>query len=247
MNTEQRIARERRSGGPEGIYDKTSPEKRTRIQSADDPAAPGWWKKFNLSYAKYVSLESVAVGVRNFVPNVFPGLLQTPDYARALHARAYPPVSVKRTDEQIEVRRVRQQALVRKENPLKLSAIVDEAVLHRVVGGPEVMERQITHVIEASRRKNIAVRVLPYSAGSHPALGGSFILLEPARSAPSVVYVEGLSGRSYLDAPDDIERYEEIYRRLDGIALDLDASMKVMAKVRAKYQQRKDLLNGSVA
>lgn len=129
-----------------------------------------WWQPYDLPYATYVGLESAAVTISDFEPGVFPGLLQTPAYARAVHEAAFPLLSPEVIDQRIEVRRARQQALVR-DKPPQLAAIVDEAVLHRVVGGPDVMVGQLVHVIEASQLDNITVQVLPYSAGAHPALG----------------------------------------------------------------------------
>jgi Domain of unknown function (DUF5753) len=158
-----------------------------------------WWQPYGLPYETYVGLEAEAAHISDYEPGVFPGLLQTPDYARVIHESAMPKLSPAVIEQRIEVRLVRQAVLTREEPPPpRFTAILDEAVLHRAVGGPAVMTAQIGRVIEVSELPNVAVQVLPFGIGAHPALDSTFILLEFDARVPGVVYVEGLVGHLYV-------------------------------------------------
>lgn len=198
-----------------------------------------WWQPYDLPYATYVGLESAAVTISDFDPGVFPGLLQTPAYARAVHEAAFPLLSPEVIDQRIEVRRARQQALVR-DKPPQLAAIVDEAVLHRVVGGPDVMVGQLVHVIEASQLDNITVQVLPYSAGAHPALDSTFTMLEFEPPVPGVVYVDGLVGQIYLERPQDFQRYRQIFKHLSDVAMSPQSSIELIACAQVDHKNNRE-------
>jgi hypothetical protein len=93
--------------------------------------------------------------------------------------------------------------------------VVDEAVLHRSIGGPTVMRDQITALIEATDLPNVRIQVLPFRAGGHAAVGGAFSLLRfPDQDLPDVVYVEQLTSALYLDKRDDVEEYATAMERL---------------------------------
>jgi transcriptional regulator with XRE-family HTH domain len=216
------------------IYGVTDAAREHLMELAHEGRDQAWWQPFDLPYETYVGLEAAATEISDFEPGVFPGLLQTPGYARALHEGALPRLSAEVIDQRIEVRRTRQQALTR-DNPPQLRAIVDEAVLHRIIGGARVMAQQLAHVIDATQRENITVQVMPYSIGAHPALDSTFILLEFAPPVPGVVYVEGLVGRIYLERPQDVERYKEIYSHLATIAMNPQESLEFITKAQMSF------------
>jgi len=185
----------------------------------------------------YVGLEAEATSISDYEPGVIPGLLQTADYAQAVHEGALPRLTAAVIDQRIEVRRTRQKILTR-DDPPQLRAVIDEAVLHRVVGSPKVMAAQLAQVIEGSDLPNVTMRVLPYSAGAHPALDSTFVLLEFAHPMPGVVYVEGLVGQVYLERPQDVERYTEIFESLCALSLGEQASINLMAKLSVAYTEQ---------
>jgi hypothetical protein len=179
-------------------------------------------------------LESAAASIREFQPSVFPGLLQTPAYARAVHEGALPRLSQAIIEERIEVRRTRQQLLDREDGP-RLAAVVDEAVLHRVVGGPLVMSAQLQRLITACERPTVTVQVLPFSIGAHPAVASTFILLEFPPPLAGEVYVEGLFGQIYLERQQDVQRYTDVFERLTAMSVSPDASVEMMKKMILSY------------
>lgn len=203
----------------------------------EEAARRAWWQPYDLPYATYVGLESAAVMISDFEPGVFPGLLQTPGYARALHDAAFPLLAPGVIEQRIDVRRARQEVLMRDEPP-QLAVVIDEAVLSRPIGGPDVMADQLAHVIEMTECSNIVVQVLPYSAGAHPALDSTFTVLEFAPPVTGVVYVEGLAGQFYMDRPQEVRRYKQVYARLANIALTPERSVELMATAKLSLLAR---------
>jgi hypothetical protein len=197
---------------------------------------PGWWQSYNLDFATYVGLEQDAIAIRTYQSTTVPGLLQTPEYVRAMSDVAVPEVSAERAAELVEVKQRRQGRLAA-EAPLPLSVVLDEAVLHRVVGGPATMGAQLERMIETTRISNVTIQVIPYIAGAHPAMDSTFAILDFTDPVPSLVYVEGLVGWIYLDRPNDIARYEQVFDRLKTLALSPQDSAELIARVAANYHR----------
>lgn len=219
------------------LYQVTNSARRDHLaELAREGREQAWWQPYDLPYATYVGLEAEATSISDFEPGVIPGLLQTPDYARALHEAAVPGLSPAVIDQRIAARRTRQTVLTRDEPP-QLRAIADEAVLHRVVGGPAVMAVQLDRVIEACDWPNVTVQVIPYAAGAHPALDSTFILLDFAPPVQSVVYVDGLVGQVYLERPQDVERYRQTFERLRSFSLSEQESADLIAKLSVAYKR----------
>lgn len=229
------------------LYGITDPVRREHLMTlAREGRSQAWWQPYDLPYATYVGLEAAAVTICDFEPGVFPGLLQTPGYARAIHEGAMPRLTQAVIDQRIEVRNNRQNILARTEPPPpRLQAIVDEAVLHRPIGGRSVMAGQLDHVVAACQLPHITVQVLPYAAGAHPALDSTFILMEFADPIPGVVYVEGLVGQVYLERAEDVRRYRSIFEHLGELSLSADDSVDMLIRARAAYATGCDLPSSS--
>jgi transcriptional regulator with XRE-family HTH domain len=197
----------------------------------------GWWQPFDLTYSSYVGFEAEALVIRDFDSAVVPGLLQTPDYVRALHDDPLPFGSPDLVEQRIQVRLKRQELLTREgPAPLELHAVLDEAVLHRAIGGRAVMAAQLRRVVGEMERPNVTVQIIPYSVGAHPALDSNFRILEFAGAAPDLVYSEGLVGFIYLDRAEDIARYHDVFQHLSQIALKPDQSAELMLEISQAYE-----------
>jgi hypothetical protein len=196
----------------------------------------GWWQSYELEFATYVGLEAAATSLSDFHSITVPGLLQTPEYARTMHEADFAEYTPERIEEHVEVRMRRQTLLTREDSPLQLSTILDEAVLHRAVGGTAVMRAQLDRLIEAAKLPNVTIQVIPYITGAHPAMDSMFGILDFGNTAPSVVYVEGLMGFIYIEKPEDINRYRKVFEHLRSVALAPQESTELMAKVRAQYK-----------
>ncbi len=202
------------------LYGVTDEAERDRMMTlAVEAKQPAWWQSYDLLYETYVGLEADALTISAFQSSVVHGLLQTAEYARAGHEGAIPRFSPDRIERQIEAKLIRQRILVR-DNPPRLAVVLDEAALHRMVGGSVVMAAQLTKILKMSALPNVVVQVLPFEQGAHPGLDTNFTIFElPEGPAPDVVYVEGHMGAIYLERPDDLKRSHEVFRRLQSIAL----------------------------
>jgi hypothetical protein len=163
--------------------------------------------------------------------------LQTPEYAEAMYgADAAYEFSTEQVEELIEVR-LRRQRLLTREPPLQMEVVIDEAMLHKVVGGPGVMAGQVDRLVEAAGRPNITIQIIPNEIGAHPAMDSNFNILEfDEGGAPSVVYVEGLVGFLYLERPQDLARYRRVLERLRGVSLTPQGSVELMTRIATQYK-----------
>ena len=201
------------------LYGVTDEAERDRMMAlAREGKQQAWWQSYDLGYATYVGLETEAVAISAFQSSVVHGLLQTADYARAGHEGAMPRLSPDQIEMQIEAKLTRQRILTR-DNPPRFTVVLDEAALHRVVGGRQVMAAQLAKILEISALPNIVVQVLPYDVGAHPAVESNFTIVELPTPTPGVVFVEGLIGSTYLERAEDLNRYHEIFNQLQSIAL----------------------------
>jgi transcriptional regulator with XRE-family HTH domain len=187
----------------------------------------------NLPFVTFADLEAAAESTSVYCSLVLPGFLQTADYARAivravrLDLRAHPEEIEKR----VEFRLARKARLTKDQTP-RIWVVLDEAVLRRLVGGRETMRAQLDHVVELAAQPNITLQVLPFSAGAHAGIDGSFYIISfPDPADPDVVYIENTTSDLYLEDADAIRRYDQLFDRLRAAALDPDESVTFVANV----------------
>ncbi|HEX8630796.1 MAG TPA: helix-turn-helix transcriptional regulator [Catenuloplanes sp.] len=201
------------------LYGVLGEEERGGLLSlARQANSPGWWQQYGdilpTWFQSYLGLEAAAALIRTYEIQFVPGLLQTRDYARAVITLGHAGASAEELERRTQLRQARQQVLNRP-NPPQLWAVIDEAVLRRPIGGPEVMRAQIESLIEASKVPNIRLQIIPFDTGGHAAAGGPFAILRfPEPELPDVVYVEQLTSALYLDKRDDVDNYAIAMERL---------------------------------
>jgi transcriptional regulator with XRE-family HTH domain len=194
-----------------------------------------WWHAYRgvlpPTYRDFISLESQASGMRTLETTVVPGLLQTPEYARAVTRAAVEGMDEERLDALVEVRLARQDVL-RTDPPLRLDAVLDEAVLRRAVGGPGVMARQLYRLQEAARLPQVRLQVLPFGAGAHIGLTGAFVIFSfPSTSDLDVVVLDQLTSSLYLERKEDLQAYSEAFDSLRIHALSPEDSLDYIAGI----------------
>jgi transcriptional regulator with XRE-family HTH domain len=166
---------------------------------------------FSPRYATYLKTEAEAQSVWNWEPQVVPGLLQTPSYARAVMrvGQAMFPAPPGEADRRIEARFLRQQLLTR-DPPLELSVVIDESVLHRRFGDTSVMRGQLERLVEASELPNVDVRVLRLDCETPLTTGAfSYMKFPQVHEVPmhDIVSVEHLEGSYYLEEEEQTYSY----------------------------------------
>jgi transcriptional regulator with XRE-family HTH domain len=195
-----------------------------------------WWHQYSGAIPEwfqfYVGLEAAASAMQEYNAELVTGLLQTEAYARAVMAAAMrADTDDQETDRQITVRLERQKRLTAPDAPA-LWAIMNESVLRRQVGGPQVMAAQLAHIGQLAARPNVTVQVLPFTAGAHPAMLGSFTLMQfPDPADRDVVYLEAETGALYLEKPEDVRRYSLMIDYLRAQALGPAESRALIAQL----------------
>ena len=218
------------------LYDVSDAQERERLLTlARRGRQQGWWQSLSLPYKTFVGLEQEATSMTIYHSAVVPGLLQISDYTRGIQEKGVPQLSAEEVEERVEERATRQELLTR-ENPPQVEVFLDQAVMHRPIGGPRVIRKQLDSLLAAARLPNVKVQILPYEVGSHPALESNFIILAFDGEAPTVVYVEGLVGRLYVERPPEIERYLQVSEVLRGLALSPKDSAVLLENVRDTYE-----------
>lgn len=215
-----------------GVDAKTSAE---LMELAREARQPGWWTKFDdLKITPYIGMEQAATAITNFGMYFVPALLQTEDYARAIIKGIAPKIDEAILGQRVEARMMRQK-LLQAPKPPKYRALLDEAVLHRQVGGPAVMKAQLEKILSFIREERAAVQVIPYEVGAYGAIDSNFAYLEFAGTMlPDLVFVEGLVSHLYLERPDELERYREALDYLRDEALNPRDSAKKIEEIRDK-------------
>jgi transcriptional regulator with XRE-family HTH domain len=208
------------------------------IVLAERANEPGWWHMYRNVlpnwFSAYVSLEAGARTLRTYEPHYVTGLLQTHAYARGVLRGGFPNEADADLGHRVDLRLRRQSLLERPDAPT-LWVVMEEAVLHRVVGGPEVMREQIERLLEATELEHVSVDVVPFTAGAHVGACAPFTYFrfeEP--ELPDIVYTEVLSGAMYLDQRSDVSAHLEAHNRMSLLTSDAD-SKALLNRMRKEY------------
>ena len=174
----------------------------------------------------YIGLESEASHVSGYEPQLIPGILQTSDYARAVIRAEHPNAIDAEVERRVELRMQRQ----RREQPPSLWLVIDEACLHRVVGGAGVMSTQLKRVLDMAELPGNDIQVLPFSAGEHGSMGSAFSMLQfpDDRDAPCV-YLETRAGSLYLEEPAEVAEYVALLQHLQATAASIRQSRELLS------------------
>lgn len=214
------------------LYSPTAAQREEMMALWADAGKQGWWRPYDEldpRFATYLSFEAEAAGVRTYESLFVPGLLQTEAYAR----EAITGVLPEPTNGEIEQRlraRLERQAVLEGEEPLRVTAVVDEAALRREVGGPAVMREQLWHLLGMVKQPHIALQVIPFRAGAHAGMLGAFVLADFPED-PEVVYVESLAGDVFLESATDVRRYTVVFDSLRAAALSPVDSAGLIAEL----------------
>ncbi|WP_250000760.1 helix-turn-helix transcriptional regulator [Actinoplanes sp. M2I2] len=211
------------------IYGVTDDVKQELVQIAREARQKGWWHPFStvLSGA-YVGLEAAARSVRTYESQVVPGLLQTEEYAIAMIRAARPGDSDQEIERRVRVRMERQSLLIQ-DDPIDLWVVLDEAVVSRPVGGDQVMRDQLASLITAARLPNVTVQIVPFAAGAHAGMDGTFAILEFEEEGDAdVVFTENATGGLFLEKAEELSKYIFIFDTIRTTALPPGESIEMI-------------------
>lgn len=200
------------------------------IQVARQARQKGWWHLYGpVLTGAYVGLEAEASVSKAYEAQLVPGLLQTAPYAECVIRAARPDIADDQLSRRVELR-MKRQALLVQEEPLELWVVLDEAAIHRLVGSPEVMRGQLRYLLARAVLPNVTVQVLPFAAGAHAGMDGTFSILEYSGTPDlDVVFAENAAGGLFLEKEDELQRYRAIFSQISATALSPEASAEVLA------------------
>ena len=212
------------------VYGVTGPQRRELLELAREAEKRGWWQRHLLDYQTCRNTlfhqEAKASTIVNFELALIPGMLQTRAYTRSLmHDGGH--LSEDEVEYRVSVRQERQGLLVAP-NPPDFLGLVDELALRRPLGGQEVFQHQLVHLLRATEHPNITLRVIPNDGRSHPGLGGGFLLLRKDGCA-SVACTDDLVSSHYFEERIEVDEYASAIQRLSDRSYDQQQSRELIA------------------
>ena len=207
----------------------TTGEQRDRIRTlARHAREPNWLASSNadlpFALTTRLDLERTATTITTWSPLIVPGLLQTPDYIRAIMDNS--PVTIEQADKRLRIRLARQGILTRYD-PVRFTALIGERSLHENFGDSGIMSDQIDHLLEMSTRRNISLRIVPAGIGYHPGLIGPFDIYEFAGSPP-IASVEHVYSTAFLHEDTQISGHQQVAKLIRKVALSEEASQALL-------------------
>ena len=224
------------------LYGLDDGEERERLLAlAREANNPGWWHRFGdvlpSWFNSYLGLEAAAQLIRTYELQFVPGLLQTPDYVRAVVQLGRGLIPAEEVERRVALR-VNRQGILSRPNPVRLWAVVDESVLRRPIGGVKAMMMQLDHLIEATHQPNITLQVMQFGSGGHAATGGAYSILRfPEQDLPDIVYIEHLTSALYLDKLEDLDQYTATMEALCVAAPPPNKTRDILAGIRKDYER----------
>lgn len=206
------------------------------IGLAREAKESGWWRQYpDVGLDPYIGLEQDASAITSFATFYVPALLQTEDYAMTIIKGIAPRMDPAILKERVEVR-LRRQQLLDRDPPLRYRVLIDEAVLHRPVGGAEIMVAQIDKLLKLTEEGKVTAQIVPFDVGALAAQDSNFVLLEFGDTVLSpVVFVEGLQNNQIFEKQAEVDRYREAIEHLRDSALTPRESRIRMTEMRKSY------------
>lgn len=204
----------------------------------DRRRAKGWWNALDQgNLREYIAMEDAALKVRAWQLSLIPGLFQTPDYTRSMAVPEISADEIDQIEQVVDVRR-RRQARLYGDHPLQVHAVIWEAALRQVIGGPQAMGQQLVCLRELTELPNVRIQVLPFRAGGYPGNGGPFNVLSFAEEgAVDVVHMDGLHSTDWVEGVEESAAYRNLFGRLCAVSLSPHDSVQLIESIGKKMSE----------
>lgn len=240
-NAEARRIKARDLDALAALYEAPEEIRAALHELAQESKEQGWWSSYKDVFGGNAlpDFEVEASMIRSYECMVVPGLLQTPEYSEAvfLGGGAYSKAEVQRH----VTARIQRQHILGRHKPPHLWAVIDEAALRRELDDPTIMRDQLQHLLNMATRHNIDIQVLPFSAGMHAGMSGSFVLLDfPGELDPSLVYTETATDSLFVQEPESVQRFVTIFSHLNAAALRTSHTIQFIRKILESNEQHEN-------
>jgi transcriptional regulator with XRE-family HTH domain len=210
------------------LYGVTGQRMENLMQLARETREKAWWTGYSELPVDSAAFEAEATSILMFAPSIVPGLFQTPDYARAILRGIYCDLPREEIERRVEFR-MKRQARLAESTPPTLWAVLDEAILHRMIGDPMIMHHQLKSLAETAALPNVTLQLLPYDAGAHAGLDGPFTIIRFSEPTDrDMIYFEHTGWEHYLDDPNSISLHLSLFDHIRAAASKPDESLDLM-------------------
>jgi transcriptional regulator with XRE-family HTH domain len=203
------------------------------LELAHQARQKAWWHAYKgmPTIKTFVSYETAAASIWDFQAIVVPGLLQVPEYARVVISDLLPDADAQEIEHRAKFRMARQNLLIGADPP-EYGAVLDEAVLRRVVGDRGIMRRQLCHLADVSNLANVTIQVLQLTSGRIASISGGFVILRFFRpDEPDIVHIEHTRGDLYFEGPEETQQHRQVFDDLRTLALSPKDSAELLTEL----------------
>jgi transcriptional regulator with XRE-family HTH domain len=212
------------------LYGVTGQRMENLKQLARETREKAWFSQYPNMAISFAEYEAEASSILMFSPMILPGLFQTPDYARAIIRGIRYDLSPEEIDRRVEFR-MKRQARLAETAPPQMWAVIDEAILHRVIGDPMIMHHQLKSLIETAGLPHVTLQLLPFAGGAHAGLDGPFIIIRfPEPTDRDVIYFEHTDQEHYVDEPDAVSLHVSLFDHIRAAAVKPDDSLALLSR-----------------
>ncbi|WP_255953017.1 helix-turn-helix domain-containing protein [Streptomyces odontomachi] len=223
------------------IEDRETRERLSALaRKANRRRRDGWWHQYGSvlgdAYRDQIEMEAICDRVRTYEAQLIPGLLQTPEYGRAVTVASRAWQTPEEIEQFVEVRLSRQKRLT-DESPLELWVVLAEGVLRQQVGGASVMRDQLEHVLTMADLPNVTVQIMPFSRGAHAGMFGPYVLMSfPQASSLDLVLTEIPSGNMWVEREPEVAYYRALFDDARKSALPPTESLALIQRTVEGYR-----------
>ncbi|MGW3957749.1 helix-turn-helix domain-containing protein [Streptomyces sp. NPDC004752] len=224
-----------------GVDDEEARERLAALaRRANRRRREGWWHQYGSilgdSYRDQIEMEDICDSVRTYEVQLVPGLLQTPEYGRAVTVASRSWETPEQIDQFVQVRLARQERLTGPE-PLELWVVLSEGVLRQQVGGPEVMRAQLEHLACIAELPNVTVQVLPFARGAYSGMFGPYLLMRfPQVASMDLVLTETPTGNIWIERESEVAHYRTLFDDARTAALPPTESLRFVQRVAKEHR-----------